>query len=921
MRLALHRPVFWLLTVLCLCLGTISAEARIIALLFDTSGSMKRHFNLPSYGVRLLAGTIDGRAGFDQLLVMNFNHYSTNYGLSFPSTEILSRYAGADVSQIVDIKITNGVEHQKKVKDLEDVFKSSDAGTPYGPIEVMLDRIVRELVVAPDGEEVVFVVVSDGSYHDKTDDFKGGRQVSYMRRQFEDFKERIEEVGGALRAEFLLIDVDGAQEEKVRDQRVRDTLLEVFNGRQRDAQGQLAGARTVSSPNQLWEALKDIIATVAGTDREAQHSFVRYSGQAIEVESPLSISRMVIVSSSAVGSALPTRQSDTFGVQPTDRRRIKVSMRDGDAAFDGSPRRQGLVEHLWFQNAVPAGTYSLQFDAPVDEDVFLLFETSSIIDLEIFDLDGNEVLPDGQGVYTIYKDRRYRFESQILDRLDIAGQPFAVDLDALPPSLTMLLSLGGQPGLGTSSMLVDPAADLGSFEWTPRATGEVTAFSRASAGILSPVSERLMITVLDPNTVITITPLRSDVLCSVCTHNEILFQVTGKSEDVLVGEFDVEANGAFDGAISFGPSVIPKGFELRDQAGNPIDPNAVMEFGANESRSFQLWRKGNLDPVQLAKGAAEVEIAVAPVGQWMGSPIQRVGTVLLELPDLMLDLVAVSMPLTPGEVDGLKVPGGELLLGQFSAQFGLIDIVIPPNPERLDEATTITSNRFIDHLISFKLDSPDPQAVGFNALDVRPGSRFWCLCWVFLENSFLGTSRRQVDVVYRVQIEDVVVQQANAVVPMEFPVGRGQGGLSCLWNLILMFLVYVFLRGLWALFTTHRFPTGARVEIVGVDNRVSYKPLDRGNTFWIKAWFAWAIGNPDEKRLVEGLKLKAARNGALLDISGGTPNWTLDRLGSTFTELKEIQPKKTEYKIQWDDRFESISPPGRFLYLRRGRKT
>lgn len=921
LRLASHAAKV-LLALIWVSISALSADARIVAILFDTSGSMNERYNLPSFGARLLAGTIDGRAGFDRLLVMNFNHYAQTYGGEFPIPPILLQYAGPDAGQLQDITITNGVQHQDVVEALRGTFASADVGTPYGPLEVMLDRIVREVAASQDDEEVVFVVVSDGSYHDGTTDFDGGRQVDYMRGQFEAFRSRIDQAGGSLRAEYLLIDASGGLESKVRDQGVRDTLLEVFNGPQRDAQGRLTGARTVSSPDRLWEALKDIIAKVAGTDRETQRPFVRYSGQQIEVESPLSISRIVIVSTANADATLPTRQDDTLGVEPTDSRRITMRMDGPDRDFTGAPERQGLVEHLWFQDAVQAGTYTLEFDAPVDEDVFLLFETSSLINLKIIDANGNVVMPDAQGVHTLYKDRDYRFESQILDGIDAAsGQGLVVDLDTLPQSLSMLLSLGGPVGPGTSSMTVNRAADVGTFDWTPDTIGDVAAFARATAGILSPSSERLRLSVVDATTDLTITPLRSEAPCPGCGSDQVTSPIEAESsEDVLVGEFDIEADGAFDGAITFGPSEIPEGFELRDKDGNVIDPNAIIEFGAQDTQTFELWRKGGVTTEQLARGAADVEISVAPAGEWTGAPVQRNGTVLLNPPGLSLDLVAVSEPITPGEVDGLKVPGGEMLLGQFSAQFALNDIVIPPDRDRLSDATDITSNRFTDRLVRFELDSPDPRSVGFNALEIRPESRYWCLCWIFLENAALGTNLRQIDVAYRVQVEDVVIQQASAVVPMEFPVSRWLGGTSCLWNLLMAFLFYVFLRGVWALFTTYRFPKGARIEIVELDERVSYKPLDRGNTVWLKAWLAWAIGNPDERRVIEGLRLTATRNGALLDISRGTPNWILDRLGSTFAELKELQPKKSEYKIQWDDRFESITPPGRNLFLRRGRK-
>ena len=44
-----------------------TAEAKLVAVVFDTSGSMEQRYQLPGFGMKLLAATIDGRVGFDRL--------------------------------------------------------------------------------------------------------------------------------------------------------------------------------------------------------------------------------------------------------------------------------------------------------------------------------------------------------------------------------------------------------------------------------------------------------------------------------------------------------------------------------------------------------------------------------------------------------------------------------------------------------------------------------------------------------------------------------------------------------------------------------------------------------------------------------------------------------------------------------------
>lgn len=909
------------LTALFLVVAGVPAQAKIVAIVFDTSGSMEGRYQLPSFGARLLAGTIDGRAGFDQLLIMNFNEYwqqmdrFRDAGLDPPRAATIGRVTQALPNAIQRHDITSAVQHQSVVGQLNGKFRyDRDTGTPYGPIEVMLDRIVQE-VESGDQDEVILIVVSDGEYT-PDDDFRGGRLVNQLRQNYEAYRDRISAAGATLQAEFLFIDQTGGSNlvNVVREQGVRDTLLEAFNGSQRNAQGQLPGSHYVASGPDLWSALQDIIASVAGTDRKAQSAFISANGSEITLTSPLSISRIVMVSTAEQGQKVPTRTSDNFSVNPSDRRRIETEARGSDPAFPLTRPRKGIVEHLYFQNALPADTYALQFDAPVTDDVFLLFETRSIIDLQIFDDDGNEVLPGQDGVRTLFKDSTYRFNSRILDG---DGTPQVVDLDNLPPSLTMTLTLSAPTGPDAQSMTVDRAADQGSFEWTPGTLGELIAFSRASAGILSPQSPRLELRVLDPVTTLEVTPIRPTNDCNDCDEGQISSPVENTDDDVPVGEFDVTADGDRDGAIQFDDP--GEGFEIRDQDGNVITPGQDVPFGQDETRTFTLWRKGPVDPGVLAQGSVDIDIAVTPSGGWLGNPISNPGEVLLTPPDMSLKLVDVTQGLTPSQTDGLRVPGGELQLGQFAAQFSLIDIVVQPDPETIEDIAQATSNRWIDNLVSFDLSLPDPRQTGFNALDVRPRTNFLCLCWLWGNNELLGTERRSVSVNYQVVTNGVVLQQADAVVPMEFPISRARGSWSCFWNLVALFLAYVTIRWLIAMITTYRFPKKSRVEIVEPNERVRYVPLGKGNKVWLKGWLAWARGNPDEVRIVEGLRLRATSNGAILDIAKNTPNWELDSAGAPFSELKELHPKKTEYKVNWDDRFESLNPPGRTLYLRKGR--
>ncbi|QLQ20056.1 MAG: VWA domain-containing protein [Exiguobacterium profundum] len=141
-------------------------EARVVAILFDTSGSMESIYRLPAFGMQLLAGTLDGRAGADRLLTLNFDTYA-NEGYSFEALgpANLPHLPPVLREAVRTYEISSQATHQSALDGIGADFRAEDAnrGTPYGPIEIILGEAAR---AARPGEEVVIVVISDGEYND-----------------------------------------------------------------------------------------------------------------------------------------------------------------------------------------------------------------------------------------------------------------------------------------------------------------------------------------------------------------------------------------------------------------------------------------------------------------------------------------------------------------------------------------------------------------------------------------------------------------------------------------------------------------------------------------------------------------------------------------------------------------------------------
>lgn len=911
----LLRSVATLLLALLLWSGP--AQAKLVAIVFDTSGSMSSRYQLPRFGMELLAATIDGRAGFDRLWTLNFNQYAENCnGLAIPEAATIADLPCDMDNAIRKYDITNADQHTNAVKTLAADFIPAVDRTPYGPLEVMLDEIARS---AEPGEDVILIVVTDGLYHQSSVDdstpFDGGVYIPQMQRSFAEYRKRILDRGVNLSAEFLFIDGTGTSAPKVAEQGVQNTLLATFN------ENAATGSWHVTNEAALWSALTEIVARVSGTDREAQHPFVTYSGSSITVESPLSISRMVIVATGDSAANLPGLTSPNIsGTDWTDRRSIDAQMEQGDEDFD-FVQKKGEVTQLWFHNAIPAGRHKLDFDGPVDDGVFLLFETSALTDLRLFDDQGQEVRADAQGNLTVFIGRTYEFRSRILDGL---GVPEPVDFDLLPPALAMFLTLSSQAGKDVSSMTIERNADEGRWQWTPSTAGEVLAQSRATAGLLSPQSVPLNIVVMDAVVEITVSPLTADPAsppCPTCATDEVVSPIVpGNNTAQRVATFEVTAKANQRGQIDLGGSTLPEGYELRLPNGDPLATDQLIDMGPAETVVLEIWRIGEVSPERLARGLDDIAIEVQPAGGWTGPPASRAATVRLNAPNMSMPLVETTQPIAAGPDEGLLVPGHELTRGQFVAQFELQDILLPPDPEQIDDLVTVTTDGLAGWLLSFETSFADPVATGFNSLDVRPHTRFFCLCMLGLGNAVTGDEFHHVTVRYAQSVNGTVIQSAQTPLLLQIPIARVQMGLSCLLNLLALVLLAMFMGWIVALFRSNRFPKGAVIEIQEGNSVPRFKRLDTKNSYWWKGLFCiFTRRLPHEWREVEGLRIAAAprRRGGIVDITRAPPPWRVERLGESFEELKENNPKKMTYALMWGDRLENTHQPALVMRLKK----
>ncbi|MCA8927401.1 MAG: hypothetical protein KDC18_04975 [Alphaproteobacteria bacterium] len=908
------RWIVRILALLLLAVHSPSVQAKIVGILFDTSGSMRYSDQLPSFGMQLLAGTIDGRAGHDRVVLMNFNDYlrliEANPQLLHATPgniERVRRQLAAAGTR--PIEVLNARAHQDLVDQVRQMFVSiPDLGTPYGPIEVMLATLAGQV---RDDEPAYLVIVSDGEYNPP-----GLPPAAALPDRFRAYKDRFP---GGLRVEYLFIRPQDPQRaaklmRNVDDQGVRDALLSVFNDGSRRSDGTPVGAWTVSNGRQMWDALRDIIASVSGSNLGAQRRFVRYDGNTVRIETPLSIAHVVAVSTAPAGVPPAEWQDSSFDRAPTATRRIAARMDHGDEAL-AAPPLHGVVEHQWFQNAVAPGQYAITFSRPVSESVFLLFQTQAVTDLRVFDAGGKELRAPPGSPIRLMADGTYTFQAQLFD--GASGRPAPVALSGMPDSLTMALQLAGPAGPGPQSMEVDRAGNRGVATWTPTRRGAVQARSQATVpGFLSPLSPVVDLEVISGAAALSVSPLQPTTGCDGCTSDALRSRVSLNGPDAELATFTVTARGDLDGAVTIAAEDLPSYVEIRTDSGRKVEAGQPIPMAAGETRRFSLWRLGTLAGSDLRDGkAAALAFAVAPAAPWSGEAVTVNATLTLDVPPLTLRLVSVSQSSEPGSLNGLVVPARELTRGNFSAQYALDNAVIAPDPETADETVAVNVDGLFGGLVGSVGRVADARTAGILGIDVRPVSSFWCLCFLGLEHWYAGTDRHEATVTYT---DPLKLQSASSRLPLYLPIAWQQTGLSCALNLLYLLLLVMLLRGVLAWVRTNRFPSRSVIEVQEGRSLPRFQRLRGNNYTWARVWFALFTGDPHEVRTIQGLRLTATPDGALLDLAGkSVPPWTLERMGQTFEELREQSRDMETFRLIWGDRLEHTVTRGLAIRLKR----
>ena len=306
------------------------------------------------------------------------------------------------------------------------------AARPYGQLGDLLDRIVR---LQRPGESAYLVLLTDGVF---VGDVPSPQDLIVLYRAI------LEQLKGPLRVDFLLIGADqmvrdtgfqGTVSQVVEAQGVRNALLTTFNGSPDD------GRHDVVNAGELADAIKDIIVRTASADRASLEHLLKRHSDSIEIVAPLSVSKIVTVSTGTDRARLARARADGLGLH--DSLAFSPTMGNNDTAAGwANVVLSGEVRQILLDPAWQAGSARvLAFDGD-PRDTLVLLETRASLRLFFANREGAEIAADASGTVTLASGAPVRLYAEVLD---LAGDRLA------PVAMTRL-------GSGASLRLFDQTA-------------------------------------------------------------------------------------------------------------------------------------------------------------------------------------------------------------------------------------------------------------------------------------------------------------------------------------------------------------------------------------------------------------------------------------------------------------------------------
>jgi hypothetical protein len=918
------------------CVRTLPAEARTIGLVFDDSGSMKENIQLPTFGVQLLVSTLDGREGRDRLFSIRLSQFLQafpagkvkigNQTETGPNFGMQPGEVRADnVKRIFDavrpgasLVTTHNLRTADRITGTINQIRSDwpvpQSSTPYEPVEVMLEFLARE---TREGEQAYLVVVTDGAFYDGAAGTMPSPDV--LRASYEAYKRRMK---GPLEILFLFMDgnvkIPGQTKthaEVAREQQVFTQLMEVFGGDPRE------NAPFVRGFEQLKDALVRFVAKISATEVDRAGTVTRRDGNAIELDVPFSVTRIISLGIGSEASPPPRATPKSF--TPAGTLQFEPSMAKGDNADNKllnwpTTRLVGQVSQFLMEPALGPGKNRVEYSGPVSQDVVLLFRTEIGLRWKLIDDGGREIRPPDGGSIDVTRGRKYKLVVEIQDRI-------ASTVPVLPSRLNnavVTTTIAG-PNSPVHPTLTPSDADkgyVGEVVFPTEGKHTIDTVYR-QPGFVTSRGDRVTVNVFDRASNIAIALQRKEsCLTSDCPSNLLPITVRPGSAKSVVGSLEVSGNPPprLPSQFRLDVSNLEAGLEIVDANGRAVKPDTLFPLQIARTTRFDIVRGPNWKPRRGSPAAAPEAtvkaVAVAPL-EGEAAVSFRVSPIL---PDVTLKYrghdqdPSGARPLT-AEFDALE-------RSKHAFDFYVENALELPRPSNF--TAQFDNSALVQALVGTDLRIPPPRDNGPSgyAFAVHPRLSWYCKCFLGLGLMFGASPDVALNVTYDPRDGRA---PASAVASMHLDTENWRiwhFWSGCGW---LFFVVLLLLYILWVarnlFLAAERFPREARFYIFEVGRN---EPVGKHvrNSLWSDIWTALTLRKPRHRYQLDGLIVEADGGALRMRSAGGEwPNYEYRRRAKPLQEVAEemtkrgLAPRPADAIIQahWDDVIQQPTDDGR----------
>ena len=878
----MRRLVHLLLLALALAFGAaLPAQAKVVGVVFDDSGSMGGKARTPAFVFQILAASLDRD---DVLFGARFGRYLERAATTdAQGNDVLFEPSYEEFAQ--DVVEPLLIDRQSLDDTLGGIGKWSnivpDTGTPFQPIDMMMRHILDRATERGD-KEAVLIVLTDGEFMYSPDSAVLGRKYEQLRRDYPD-----------VTLSSYFIGFEGGRTDLrglVRDQGVAEALDTAVNaGTMKARFGSIHqhGALWVRTSDELRNLLLRIVAALSNTELDEDSSLIGKSGDSVSFTPPFTITNVVSVSLAPVSGRL-TRldgaalQSAYPGgtLEP-----YEVAM---DAPDAGGTSEAWAAQIVKFRpaNAFAADTtHVLPFSGPVTDAVEVLFKSSLFFDFTIRDEEDRVQTPGPDGVILLNAFEDYTVAVELFDTAN--GGSVKIEMDDLPAgetsfTMTRALDATGQ----TVDLEMDTARDIAfsprPFSYRAEDDDEISVVFRMT-GFVTAQARPLRIRVVDVegDFALTATPATA---CPACTARNVDLRLSQNAEWVDAMGLEALFSGPADPdpyrfVLRPGADIDMTGVRVVDATGAVVLEEGMAEsapvpFTVGTAEGFTVQIDGRQRPGSDTFDLAFDAVGLEPVNQTAGVRF----TVGISRKPVTLTLVETRNGGAGSGVEALLLrPDG------FDADPLYVLEVDNVTPDWTPDALTGTTKG-----IGWDFDYADPagaQAVQDGAASVRILARpqepsfACCLLEGPRETTFgLRTGAARAATTLTIQ-----------------PLGILSRIWICIWYLLILYLAVVALC--WIV--TPRFPATSRLLVTEKTDRSMVQRYKlRGGIAKYLQHFLWM--RRSERAAPAGLQVQATDGGpAIRPRAGGYPDLTLVSSGRELDASQFGEKGQTPLELSW----------------------